>query len=61
MNNFGKNKIVLELGVLVPYYVVGPALGLEPGASTGDDRRIKVAKTKGKTRVTRVRRYGAIL
>ena len=27
VNNFGKNKIALELGVLGPYYVVGPALG----------------------------------
>ena len=36
--DFGKNKITLELGVLGPYYVVGPALGLEPGASTGGDR-----------------------
>ena len=36
--DFGKNKIVLELGVLGPYYVVGPALGLEPGASTGGGR-----------------------
>ena len=38
VNNFGKNKIALELGVLGPYYVVGPALGLEPGASTGGGR-----------------------
>lgn len=36
--DFGKNKIVLELGVLGPYYVVGPALGLEPGVSTGGGR-----------------------
>ena len=61
VNNFGKNKITLELGVLGPYYVVGPALGLERSASTGDDRANQGNYMKSKTRVARVRRYGAIL